>query len=677
MNNALLSGISGLQAHQQMLDVAGNNLANINTTAFKGSRVTFAEQLSQTLQQAGAPSATVGGTNPMQIGSGVEVASVDRNMTEGALMNTGQPLDMAIDGSGYFVLNDGKKDVYTRVGNFAVDSKFYLVDPATGNRVQRIGSEGVADGFQSPSSNNIRIPYDVALPAKQTEAVTYTGNLSAEEIAATTNQLISSIQYTQSGAAASSQTLLSGLDQSDALTDSSVILITGTRRDGSAVNASFDVKVTPTANELTSGTQYTVGGVAATSASKLSDLEQGSGLTAGDTFTIVGTDSNGTAVNATYTYATDETLGDLLATINGAYSGATASISGGKIVLTDTIAGLTKTTLDINYAGAGSFTLPAAFTQAVVGSDGSTMGELTAAITAAFANPSDATDQWSTADIANGAIRLTDTQSGYSQTDLNLTCTNGTIDFPAYFQMVAAGGEASRNTNIEIYDSQGNSHVMSAAFVRTDTPNTWDMVVTSLSGDVSLQDRRIKGITFNADGSFGGIAGGAPAEFNMTFLQDPTNVRTVSVNMGTVGQFDGLTQFGGSSTVAPGTQDGYAAGWLNSVSVTNEGVLTGVFTNGARRDLAALRIATFQNPAGLDSLGGNFFTVSANSGDPVATKALSGSAGGVRGGSLEKSNVDVATEFVNLIQAQNGFQANARTIKAANDMLQVLTNLTQ
>jgi flagellar hook protein FlgE len=101
----------------------------------------------------------------------------------------------------------------------------------------------------------------------------------------------------------------------------------------------------------------------------------------------------------------------------------------------------------------------------------------------------------------------------------------------------------------------------------------------------------------------------------------------------------------------------------------------GIFTNGVRRDIAALEIATFQNPAGLESLGTNYFTTSANSGDAVATRALSGGAGAVRGGALEKSNVEVAAEFVNMIQAQNGFQANARTIRVANEMLRDLTNL--
>ncbi len=192
---ALASGVSGLKSHQTMLDVTGNNLANVNTTGFKSSSVNFSELLSQTFRAASPPSGAIGGTNPLQIGSGVQLASVDRDMTQGTMANTGQALDMAIEGSGYFTLNDGQADVYTRVGLFDVDSQNYLVDAATGYRVQRIGSDGVADGFQDAGSDNIRLPYDVALPAKPTGELVFTGNLSADDISATTNYLLSLNQF--------------------------------------------------------------------------------------------------------------------------------------------------------------------------------------------------------------------------------------------------------------------------------------------------------------------------------------------------------------------------------------------------------------------------------------------------------------------------------------------------
>ena len=550
MGNALMSGVSGLKAHQAMIDVAGNNLANVNTTAYKSSRVTFADLLSQTLKDASAPTANLGGTNPMQIGSGVLVSSVDRDMTQGTLEYTGNPLDMAIDGKGYFTLNDGQGDKYTRVGQFAVDSQFYLIDPTNGYRVQRIGREGVPEGFQDPTSNDIRIPYDVALAAKETETVSFSGNLSA--------------------------------NQSD-----------------------------PTINLLTSGIQYTDGtGSLASYPTLLSDLSQTSGLEAGDTVDIVGTNKAGTAVSGTYTYALGDTVQDFVDSITSLFSGSTAT-------------------------------------------------------------------------FVNGELRLKDDAAGYSQSYINnmtFTETSGgaaTFELPAQFDILTAGGQIEKPVNVEVFDAQGNAYTVAGSFVRTDTTNTWDFVVKSASSDTIVNDRFIRGIQFQTDGSFGDLDGTDVngSTVTLSFPSDPTNQRSVTLNLGTLGDLDGLTQFGGPSTAANSGQDGYAAGWLSTMSVSREGTLVGVFSNGVRRDIAALKIATFQNAGGLKSVGSNYFLPSSNSGDPVPNKATEGDAGSVTGSRIEKSNVEVAQEFVNLIEAQNGYQANARTIKVANEMLKELTNL--
>jgi flagellar hook protein FlgE len=306
------------------------------------------------------------------------------------------------------------------------------------------------------------------------------------------------------------------------------------------------------------------------------------------------------------------------------------------------------------------------------------MGQFLDFMTSTFANPADATDKWSNATINNGEVSLTDLDAGYSLTDVSLSmsaASTGALQFPNYFQVEEAGGEETRKTNIEIFDSQGVSHTLSASFVKTNTTNQWDMVLTSITGNVDVTKRRISGVNFLTDGSYGSMTDPTDGYFQMQFAHDQTSAVSVAVNFGTVGEMDGLSQVGGASTAAPSKQDGYASGWLSSISVSREGVLVGVFSNGARRDIAALRLATFQNPAALSSLGGNYYQSTSNSGTPLPTKALSGGAGAVHGGALEKSNVDVATEFVNLIQAQNGFQANARTIRVSNDMLQELTNL--
>ena len=250
---------------------------------------------------------------------------------------------------------------------------------------------------------------------------------------------------------------------------------------------------------------------------------------------------------------------------------------------------------------------------------------------------------------------------------------------PAYFEISTVGGEEVKSVNITVYDSQGGQHVISGAFVRSDSDNTWDMVLTSITGDISeitMLNRRIEDITFDAsDSSYAGLGGTDSSEFVITFAHDTSSPQTISINLGTAGKLDGLTQFAGSSTAVASEQDGYEAGSLSTVSVNNEGIVIGAFSNGIKKNIATLQISLFQNTAGLENIGSGYFIPSANSGEAIATQAMTGGAGTIQGGALEKSNADVATEFVNMIQAQNGFQANARTITVANEILQELTSL--
>jgi len=132
----MYAGVSGLKAHQQQMDVIGNNIANVNTTGFKGSRVTFKEMLSQTINGASSPQGDRGGTNPKQIGLGVQLGSIDKNMGQGSLQSTGKETDVAIQGNGFFIVNDGNQNLYTRAGNMSFDEEGFLVNSATGNRVQ-------------------------------------------------------------------------------------------------------------------------------------------------------------------------------------------------------------------------------------------------------------------------------------------------------------------------------------------------------------------------------------------------------------------------------------------------------------------------------------------------------------------------------------------------------------
>ncbi len=128
MMRSMYSGVSGLRIHQTKMDVIGNNIANVNTVGFKSSRVTFSEVFSQTVQGATGASEYVGGTNPMQIGLGSSISSIDVNMSEGASQRTDNALDLAISGDGFFVVSDATGSKFTRAGAFAVDEAGNLVN---------------------------------------------------------------------------------------------------------------------------------------------------------------------------------------------------------------------------------------------------------------------------------------------------------------------------------------------------------------------------------------------------------------------------------------------------------------------------------------------------------------------------------------------------------------------
>jgi flagellar hook protein FlgE len=132
MMRSLFSAISGLKGHQTMMDVVGNNIANVNTTAFKAGRVTFQDIISQTLRGAQAPSAAQGGLNPMQVGLGMQTGSLDMINIQGNLQSTGKPTDLAVQGDGYFQITDGTNTFYTRDGNFITDSAGNMIHASTG-----------------------------------------------------------------------------------------------------------------------------------------------------------------------------------------------------------------------------------------------------------------------------------------------------------------------------------------------------------------------------------------------------------------------------------------------------------------------------------------------------------------------------------------------------------------
>ncbi|HEY0904738.1 MAG TPA: flagellar hook-basal body complex protein [Marmoricola sp.] len=147
MLRSLFAGISGLRVNQTMLDVTGNNIANANTTGFKSASTVFQDTLSQMLTAASGANANRGGTNPVQVGLGVQIAATNTNFNQGSTQTTGRPTDLMIQGDGMFVVMKGSEQLYTRAGAFTFDNNGTLVTP-TGNRVQgyALDASGVPTG---------------------------------------------------------------------------------------------------------------------------------------------------------------------------------------------------------------------------------------------------------------------------------------------------------------------------------------------------------------------------------------------------------------------------------------------------------------------------------------------------------------------------------------------------
>ena len=138
MIRAMSSALSGLRNHQTMLDVVGNDIANVSTVGFKSSTTVFSDVLTQTLQGAGAPTATAGGTNPAQIGLGSRLVGTVQSFAQGAIQRTGRSTDLAVQGDGFFVVQGNNQQLYTRAGSFTLDAA------GTGSGVGAVGAAGGA-----------------------------------------------------------------------------------------------------------------------------------------------------------------------------------------------------------------------------------------------------------------------------------------------------------------------------------------------------------------------------------------------------------------------------------------------------------------------------------------------------------------------------------------------------
>ena len=406
MMRSMFAGVSGLRSHQTMMDVVGNNIANVNTAGFKASQVTFAESLSQVLRGPSGASANRAGINPSQIGLGVKVAQIEGIFTQGASQVTGRNTDLAVQGEGFFIVEAAGEQNYTRLGSFTFDEDGTLAT-ATGAAVQGWVADSAGFIDASGSLQDIQIPLGQVVDPQETTEVQIGGSLSSESL---------------------------------------------------------------------------VGGTATTSIDVFDSL--GNGHEAIFTFTKTGTNA----------------------------WGVTATVEGSPLTIT-----------------------PATLTF-------DTVGQLTSSSTLAI--------------------------SGYTPLGAN-----------------------------------------------------------AMSFDIEL------------------------------------------------GSTLPIVQFGGESTMEAKAKDGQAIGYLVGYTIGDDGTIAGQFSNGTNKLLGQVATASFANPGGLTRRSDSTYLASVNSGEPLVGAAGTGTRGLISSGTLEMSNVDLASEFTNLIVAQRGFQANSRVVTASDELLADIVNL--
>jgi flagellar hook protein FlgE len=783
------------------LSVIGNNIANINTIGFKGGRALFQEMLSQTIQGASAPTQTAAGTNPVQVGLGMSVASVSSSFAQGQLQLTGNIMDMAVEGEGFFVLREGRRQFFNRAGAFGFDGQGrltagqgLLVQGWLADRDGRIGSGSTIGDIELPfgqksparATGEIRMSSNLDASAQALGTITETNPFLARSLSTDTLPTLRNsrgqdlgiqdgdpitVQYAGTGESLVVDLSNSSGTQLDIQNGDSLVIADGFGTaniafDSSWTLAQFAAQIEAVLNDPGQlGTETDIS-VSVNSDGSLNFSNPAGGNDADITVTVsaAGRDvfnsliSSVPAINGTSTARSAPTVfrrtmivGDsftnmmgyaaaLESALQAGSAGATVSFANGRLQydnsagtsdLVDLIVtipgasasftdamGLTGTSLDagdtaqsdllldlaeetddlaelydtqgthLGLATGDVFTfdvmeggspLPQVAFSVVATGDASS-GDRQVQTLGGLVNELENALGLTTAggvELADGAIRVSG-QSGLSHelTDLSFSETsNPTLRTAMQFRATQAATDVTHEASIRVFDSLGTDHLLRLVFTKdNDSRNRW-------TWQAEFPDGQVLGggsgsVTFNGDGSLASFNSddGLPLQIDPGTGAD--RPLTVEIDAGTRGGIDGMTGFALESTTAIVDQDGHAMGTLESISVDGDGVINGVFTNGTSRALAQIALASFNNAPGMQRDGGKGWISTPNSGEAVIRRPGAGSeVGSISAGTLEMSNVDIAQEFTNMIVAQRGFQANARTVTTSDEMLVELVNL--
>lgn len=722
---ALYSGVSGLRGLQTAIDVIGNNIANVNTVGFKAGRVTFADLFSQTLSSAQGADNGRGGINPKQVGLGVTVGSIDNIFTQGSIQTTNRLLDLAIEGSGFFVVTNGAGNYYTRAGNFTLDENGYIASANTGMRMIGLMADESGEVPSTATPQAVRIILGASAAAETTENVNFGGNLNSStqtDMARALSTLVSlfdaegrSLQlrngdviritageYDADPAAAGGEVSLAGMNiltitQETTLADLVQALTEELQRvtGSSTLDVDFNIDGTLSfstgAGETISGLRISVGDTLGRDMSALENVFTGLGqytrdVTVGEaqsvktqffrqpdaTTSIDVFDSQGNARTVTVAYVRN--FGRLAA----AEATALADLRDreGTQIFSPTL----PPTAVVRINGTG-FAAPRDILLSGL-ADQTLQGLLDAVATELSAEAGGAVTY-----VVNEDGSVTFNNGGAALAGVNFSV----VDDPSATQPVEsrALGEILAGTGLGADDGidlpAGVDAVTNLFFRNEQIRNEWNYhAIAPFQPQATVDNNEIGTIVFRSNGQFQGYLvrdpqGNYVVETTppvLTFDPDGTGpqndgVDALSINL----NMNALTQYAAPTTAAIESQDGSPVGELDSITINQAGMITGIFTNGTSRTLAQVLLASFANQQGLEKQGDSLFRESANSGEATIGSAGTRGRGIIRSTTLELSNVDLATEFTNLIVSQRAFQANSRIITTGDNILNEVVNL--
>ncbi len=566
MMRSLYSGVAGLKTHQTRMDVIGNNIANVNTTAYKSSSMTFSELMSQTTQKASGANATtgVGGTNAKQIGLGVKAGAINTAITtQGSAQSTGNPFDIMITGDNFFVVSNGSENFFTRDGSFYVDGAGNLAMTSTGYNVMGWGVD--------KTTGNIKQDTVTALRIMSSANMTYPPE-------ATTKANISGI-----------------LDQNDKDVTSA---------NGKTVNLNFfDAR--------------------------------GYSYTAKFTFKQSGGDK------------TNEYSLELNKILDS--TGKEIDISGitfGEQNLEQTLSSKLSLNTDSYKWDDATKTLQTT----------ATPPETVAGLDKIFKN----------------GVLITDKDKA-EEVQKNLDAI-----------AKAYGYEGSTDEFLKLYTTGKAGQVTVQNMLENMSKNMTgdDILPKAKNEELTMTGRKFDGAKVVFDKDSGKLQSINNSTTNLsTTLNFPAsmgNFSNITIDLSECTNYDnkGTSTVGATSGDLDGLGTGRRLGDMIGVSIQKDGMIYASYDNGMTKLLGQIATAAFANASGLEKEGDNLYSATLNSGefDGIGVDITAGG-GYMSTGQLEMSNVDLSSEFTEMITTQRGFQANSRIITVSDTLLEELTNL--